>query len=72
MNQSTSRGAATQWGLPFFTSANKAFLPPSAEERKHFRDALSVELGMPVARRYSGGGDINGGCGMLAGKVAQD
>jgi 23S rRNA (adenine2503-C2)-methyltransferase len=44
------------------------FLPPSSEELKTFRDALTVELGMPVARRYSGGGDINGACGMLAGR----
>jgi hypothetical protein len=27
-----------------------------------------VELGMPVARRYSGGKDVEGGCGMLAGR----
>jgi 23S rRNA (adenine2503-C2)-methyltransferase len=45
------------------------FLPPTAEEMNSFRDALTVELGMPVARRYSGGGDINGGCGMLAGRA---
>ncbi len=44
------------------------FLPPSDEEMNTFRDALTVELGMPVARRYSGGGDIQGGCGMLAGR----
>ena len=43
------------------------FQPPSAEELTIFRDALSAELGMPVARRYSGGQDIHGGCGMLAG-----
>ena len=34
-----------------------------------FRDALRLELGMPVVRRYSGGQDIHGGCGMLAGKA---
>jgi adenine C2-methylase RlmN of 23S rRNA A2503 and tRNA A37 len=44
------------------------FLPPSDEERKAFRDALSAELRMPVVRRYSGGKDIRGACGMLAGK----
>ena len=42
------------------------FLPPTADELRGFRDSLTVELGMPIARRYSGGGDINGGCGMLA------
>jgi 23S rRNA (adenine2503-C2)-methyltransferase len=44
------------------------FLPPSEGELNAFRDALTVELGMPVVRRYSGGKDIDGGCGMLAGK----
>jgi 23S rRNA (adenine2503-C2)-methyltransferase len=44
------------------------FLPPSRTELKAFRDALSAELRMPIVRRYSGGGDIHGGCGMLAGR----
>ena len=43
------------------------FLPPAAAELNAFRDALSAELKMPVVRRYSGGQDVNGGCGMLAG-----
>ncbi len=43
------------------------FHPPSADELNTFRDALTAELGMPVLRRYSGGQDIAGGCGMLAG-----
>ena len=43
------------------------FQAPTPEELKTFRDALTVELGMPVARRYSGGQDIRAGCGMLAG-----
>ena len=43
------------------------FKPPGAEELNVFRDALSAELGMPVVRRYSGGQDVQGGCGMLAG-----
>ena len=43
------------------------FLKPSAEELKTFRDALNEELRQPVVRRYSGGQDINAGCGMLAG-----
>jgi 23S rRNA (adenine2503-C2)-methyltransferase len=46
------------------------FRPPAAEELGAFRDALRVELGMPVVRRYSGGQDVNGGCGMLAGLEA--
>jgi 23S rRNA (adenine2503-C2)-methyltransferase len=48
--------------------ATGEFLPPSDEERNVFRDALTVELGMPVVRRYSGGQDVHGGCGMLAGR----
>ncbi len=45
------------------------FRPPDAAELNAFRDALTAELGMPVVRRYSGGQDIDGGCGMLAGKA---
>ena len=35
------------------------------DERVAFRDALTVELGMPVVRRYSGGKDVEAACGML-------
>lgn len=45
------------------------FRPPSPAELNHFRDALTAYLGMPVARRYSGGQDIGAACGMLAGAV---
>jgi 23S rRNA (adenine2503-C2)-methyltransferase len=45
------------------------FHPPSVAELNAFRDALTAELRMPVVRRYSGGQDINGGCGMLAGQA---
>ncbi len=45
------------------------FQPPSAEELGSFRDALSRHLKMPVARRYSGGRDIQAACGMLAGSI---
>jgi 23S rRNA (adenine2503-C2)-methyltransferase len=48
--------------------ATGQFVPPADAERRRFRDALTVELGMPVVRRYSGGQDIDGGCGMLAGR----
>jgi 23S rRNA (adenine2503-C2)-methyltransferase len=50
--------------------ATGEFLPPSDDERNAFHDALTAELGMPVARRYSGGQDVHGGCGMLAGRRA--
>jgi 23S rRNA (adenine2503-C2)-methyltransferase len=46
--------------------ATGQFTPPPDAERNAFRDALTLELGMPVARRYSGGKDIAGACGMLA------
>jgi 23S rRNA (adenine2503-C2)-methyltransferase len=46
------------------------FVPPSSAELDAFRDALRKELAMPVARRYSGGADIQAGCGMLAGLEA--
>ena len=42
------------------------FRRPSTEEANAFRDALREELKMPVQRRYSGGQDIHGACGMLA------
>jgi 23S rRNA (adenine2503-C2)-methyltransferase len=51
--------------------AEGRFAPPSDAERNAFRDALTVELGMPVARRYSGGQDVDGGCGMLAGRMTR-
>jgi 23S rRNA (adenine2503-C2)-methyltransferase len=49
--------------------ATGEFLPPTDAERRAFRDALSEEVGMPVAWRYSGGADVHGACGMLAGKL---
>ncbi|MHB1845733.1 MAG: radical SAM protein [Deltaproteobacteria bacterium] len=42
-----------------------AFRPPSPERLSAFRTELQI-LGQPVARRYSGGGDVRAGCGMLA------
>lgn len=45
---------------------------PSTAEANAFRDALTEELGMPVQRRYSGGQDIHGACGMLAAMVGEE
>lgn len=45
------------------------FNPPSDSELKAFRSALNQYLAQPVARRYSGGKDINAACGTLAGKA---
>ena len=42
------------------------FRRPTTDEANAFRDALREELRMPVQRRYSGGQDIHGACGMLA------
>jgi 23S rRNA (adenine2503-C2)-methyltransferase len=43
--------------------------PPSPEEMRAFRDALSRYVGQPVVRRYSGGKDILAACGTLAGSI---
>jgi 23S rRNA (adenine2503-C2)-methyltransferase len=47
--------------------ATGQFVPPSAEDLRAFRDALTAEVRQPIVRRYSGGKDIHGACGMLAG-----
>jgi len=51
------------------TDPTGRFLPPTAEQMKAFRDALSRHLGQPVVRRYSGGADIQAACGTLAGVI---
>ena len=45
--------------------ATGRFQPPSDAELSAFRDYL-VPLGQPIVRRYSGGKDVEGACGMLA------
>jgi 23S rRNA (adenine2503-C2)-methyltransferase len=45
------------------------FRRPETDEANAFRDALREELAMPVQRRYSGGQDIHGACGMLAARA---
>jgi 23S rRNA (adenine2503-C2)-methyltransferase len=49
--------------------ASGQFSPPSGEELDRFIDAIKTEVQMPIARRYSGGKDVHGACGMLAGLV---
>jgi 23S rRNA (adenine2503-C2)-methyltransferase len=49
--------------------ATGEFLKPAPGELQAFRDALTAELGQPIVRRYSGGQDVQGGCGMLAGRA---
>ncbi len=49
------------------TDPTGRFAPPTPEEIRAFRDALSHHLAQPVVRRYSGGKDIQAACGTLAG-----
>ena len=49
------------------TDPTGRFQPPTAEELKTFRDALTRHVGQPVVRRYSGGKEIGAACGTLAG-----
>ena len=49
------------------TDTSGRYLPPTEEELRAFRDALAIHLRQPVARRYSGGKDIQASCGSLAG-----
>ncbi len=49
------------------TDPTGRFSPPTPEELRAFRDALTTHLGQPVVRRYSGGKDIQAACGTLAG-----
>ncbi len=51
------------------TDPTGRFAPPSPEEMKEFRDALTRYVGQPVVRRYSGGKDIQAACGTLAGEA---
>jgi 23S rRNA (adenine2503-C2)-methyltransferase len=50
------------------TDPTGRFRPPSVDELKTFRDALTLYVGQPVVRRYSGGADIQAACGTLAGQ----
>ncbi len=50
------------------TDTSGKYKKPSEEEIKQFRDWLNFYLKQPVARRYSGGADINAACGTLAGR----
>jgi 23S rRNA (adenine2503-C2)-methyltransferase len=49
------------------TDPSGRFLPPTPAEMGAFRDFLTQYVGQPVARRYSGGADIEAACGTLAG-----
>ena len=62
------RGLPITLDLIDVNDATGRFRPPSPAELEAFRDALRKHLKMPVARRYSGGKDIQAACGMLAGR----
>jgi 23S rRNA (adenine2503-C2)-methyltransferase len=62
-----TRGLPVKIDLIDVNDPTGRYRPPTPDELNSFRDALRVHLGMPVARRYSGGRDIHAGCGMLAG-----
>lgn len=64
-----TRGLPIKLDLIDVNDRTGRFQPPTREELDAFRDALRAKLGMPVARRYSGGQDIHAACGMLAGGV---
>ena len=63
-----TRGVPITLDLIDVNDATGRFRPPSPAELEAFRDALRKHLKMPVARRYSGGKDIQAACGMLAGR----
>ena len=63
-----TRGLPIQLDLIDVNDPTGRFRPPGREELDAFRDALRAKVGMPVARRYSGGQDIRTACGMLAGR----
>jgi 23S rRNA (adenine2503-C2)-methyltransferase len=60
------RGLRVKLDLIDVNDPSGQYRPPTPDTLASFRDALRVHLGAPVARRYSGGGDIQAACGMLA------
>jgi 23S rRNA (adenine2503-C2)-methyltransferase len=66
---SLTKGLPVKLDLIDVNDPSGRFKSPPAGELSEFRDALRRHLGMPVARRYSGGQDIHAACGMLAGEV---
>jgi 23S rRNA (adenine2503-C2)-methyltransferase len=65
-----TRGLPIKLDLIDVNDPTGRFRPPLPAELDGFRDALRARLAMPVSRRYSGGRDIHGACGMLAGGTA--
>lgn len=67
-----TRGLPIKLDLIDVNDPTGRFRPPSTDELRVFRDALTEKLGVPVGRRYSGGRDIHAACGMLAGQPTTD
>lgn len=44
------------------------FRPPNQDELNEFLDMVRAEVACPIVCRYTGGKDVHGACGMLAGK----
>lgn len=65
-----TRGLPVKLDLIDVNDPSGRFRPPSPAELAAFRDALRAHLGMPVARRYSGGQEIHAACGMLQAQAA--
>ncbi|MSP16772.1 MAG: radical SAM protein [Myxococcales bacterium] len=59
-------GMRVRLNLIDVNDATGRFAPPTEAELAHFRDLLAP-LGQPIVRRYSGGREVHGACGMLAG-----
>lgn len=61
----TFAGVPIKLDLIDVTDPTGKYQPPTAEELATFRDLLQM-VGAPIARRYSGGKDIDAACGTLA------
>ncbi len=53
--------------VPYNPSEHDRFVRPADDELGAFHDRLS-RFGVPVVRRYSGGGDVGAACGQLVGR----
>jgi 23S rRNA (adenine2503-C2)-methyltransferase len=54
--------------VPYNPSEGDAYARASDEEMARFHSRLAA-FGVPVVRRYSGGGDVGAACGQLVGRV---
>jgi 23S rRNA (adenine2503-C2)-methyltransferase len=66
--QTLTSGLPLRLDLIDVADPTQQFQAPNAETLSGFRSGLQI-LGQPVVRRYSGGRDVDAGCGMLAAKA---